>query len=142
METRKLGPSPITLKLTNSELSAKALHFAGGNHYLALKIMAIYGHDNMVNAVSSATEKDCRLFMMDAIKPQETSQLYQDSAIKDRPFSADQVKKGNKVAKDCRSQQHFVNSDGNVDGLAPGRPNSFETDGTGDAISIPAAIPQ
>jgi hypothetical protein len=98
----RTGPSPITLNAQDN-LYEKALSFAGGNRYLALKILALYGHDNMANTLRDVSF-DCRARIMDAIRPMSsTSQLYHSGAIGSITYSSDQINRGNTVASECQS---------------------------------------
>gem|GEM_PF-4091094 len=99
---KDVGVSPIDVTPGTDQIWDKALSFSGGNKYMAMKVMAVYGHDNMANTLGEQTS-DCRAQILDKIKPNAPSQLYQSPAIKGVGYSSDKVSEGNKIGSNCKT---------------------------------------
>ncbi len=97
-----VGPSPINVLPSNQNIYEQALSFAGGNAYMAMKILALYGHDNMVNSLQDETN-DCRARILDSVRPSSSSQLYHSGAIHALPYSTAQIEQSTGVATACAS---------------------------------------
>ena len=75
----------------------------GGNNYLALKVLALYGHDNRFNYLTpqaGAKAEYCQIAALDALKPNANSTLYLNGAL-GKSYSADTVRRAAEMQKEC-----------------------------------------
>jgi hypothetical protein len=72
---------------------------------LAMKVLALYGHDNRFNFLSTgggSNSNSCRLKLLDAMKPNANSSLYLNGAL-GREYWEDDVARAAAVDKECRA---------------------------------------
>ena len=68
--------------------------------YLAMKVLIVYGHDNMNNNLSAGdAKKACQSVLLDTIKPEVNSNLYLNNAIGEAYYE-DDVTKATEIDKE------------------------------------------
>ena len=91
-------------EVSSYDALAWAQEAAHGDAYLALKILAIYGHDNLQTqlAVDGQTGSlDCRLRVLDTVRPKLDSSLYCNGAMPATRYARADVDRGREIAAQC-----------------------------------------
>lgn len=83
-----------------------ALEAANGNQYLALKVLALFGHDNTANSLRTYkySENDsakCRFTVLNKLIPLSFSNLYCHNSIKGMQYSKEKIDQALKIAQNC-----------------------------------------
>lgn len=101
------APAAIDDKAPGDVLEA-ALRAAKGDRYLALKVLALYGHDNVKHALGAldrtSAESDCRFQILDKLQPRKGSSLYRSGGIPALAYTSAQVDRGKQVAENCKKE--------------------------------------
>jgi hypothetical protein len=66
-------------------------------------MMTLYGHDNLSNSLPEDHPPDCKLFIMNHLKP-DRSQLYHNGAINGVRYSGNQIFRGQQIGENCLSR--------------------------------------
>jgi hypothetical protein len=95
-------------RASSTDLWPLALRAAHGNAYQALRVMLVFGHDNMANALITLGDTEiqpCRFSVLNLYNPRRSSQLYLRRAIGAIDYTQEQVARGNLIARACNNTQ-------------------------------------
>lgn len=94
------GMTPIQIQ-AEFDVFALAMRIAQANPYMALKLMAVYGHDNMINSLAKPSGNSCRNIFLDSLIPRQNSTLYLNGALGGVTYAEKDVREGEKIAAAC-----------------------------------------
>ncbi len=96
-DVEHLGAIDETAKL---DVYALALKHSNNNPYIALKLLAVYGHDNIGTALYP---QGCRSTHLNTVGPLLNSQLYKPGSLSGIQYPTPWVEKGLEIGKNCNA---------------------------------------
>lgn len=111
-ELRRSGRAPYLFHHIQSrspiDLFSLAMRHAHNDNYLALRIMALFGHDDTRAGDDGAweaslrtTTENCRMNILRSIAPRNQSVLYSPGSLSGLGYSESQIRQAAQIARDC-----------------------------------------